>query len=720
MALIHDIDVSDSVSQIKHIGGATFGLNQQLVIADTGFQQFFPEKILSFQQMIDSLRYMELLDNNVRFDTAIDSAIFLQNAMSMSITPCTMEGALVGVLLTLSAVTPHHQAIIIDRFTQKIVQSGSTARRILRLEQGDEANVNRWKIDLDSFADQIAAKSHPNTRMMIMQKGVPIYIGVRPLEFVDSANRFISLYITDLNEEILQEQLASERNDVAELIVQESNDIVVLSTEGLILGASGALMKYWGWNTADLQGRPFITLIAPSDKEKVARYIRDNVDISSKIVCIRSDGTIFEAAFTLTPYEDESRFFTLIQIELEESTGIGLQTFSRYISMINSLPALIAVGNNNELIYANKYFLDFFRCASVEEFKRLHRSVGDTFTRRTGCLYPVEGVWLTEALAKTQYGTDSQVMIYSEPAREYRTFSLKAAPLADYNELYVFLFADITDLDNYHSILQDVKYMLEHDVEKHSKEKQNVELLLKQQQELLVQQSKLAAMGKMIGIIAHQWKQPLNVIGLMAQNLAEDFEFEELSADNMQEYTSNIMKQVRYMAETIDDFSGFFRPSKTVVQFDLSQSVDSVANLLRSFMTKNNVVIDKVLDMDDKPVSMVLGYPNELKQVLMNIMNNAKDAIVMNSAKDEISDGRITVTIGETTDNGYIKVADTGGGIPPHIMDTLFEPYITTKGDDGTGIGLYMSKYIMEQMNGSISVENSSVGAVFTIKLPKA
>ncbi|MDR2884618.1 MAG: PAS domain-containing sensor histidine kinase [Deferribacteraceae bacterium] len=721
---MNSISLTDEGVSGVHIGGATFGISKKLIVADAGFWRLLGNGVADFEGMIERLIDMELLDTDIdyEFQSNYSISIYLGDASCMSINPCELNGTLVGVFVTFTTAKLRKQEIVVDRFSKKIVNYGISAAEVLGIQARSDLSVNKWKMDLDKFADELIEEVFIYTRMMIIRGGIPAYIGICPVDFVDNANRFISLQVVDLNSKVIQEQHAAEHNEVVELIASQSNNIVALSPNGIIMGASGVLMKHWGWSADEVQGRPFISIVAPSDKDKITAYLQENLDIAGKIICIRRDGTLFEAAFILTPNEIGGKLYTIMRIELEESASDNIQLFSRYVSVFNSLPAMLAVGDEADLTYANRAFFEFFKCGSIEEFKKQYRSLGATFIHRSGCLYPTtDGAWLSTALGRMHDGFDNQVMIYSETLREYRTFSLKVATLTDYADRHIFLFADITDLDNYHSILQDVKYMLEHDVEKHSQEKRNVEILLTQQQELLVQQSKLAAMGNMIGIIAHQWKQPLNVIGLMAQNLEEDFDFGELSKENLGEYTDNIMKQVRYMSETIDDFSGFFRPSKTIIQFDLLKSVESVANLLRSFMVKNNITIDKILDTaDSAPSPTVLGYPNELKQVLMNIMNNARDAIVMNTKEGELSEGKITINVGEDAHSGYITVSDSGGGIPEHIMGSLFEPYVTTKGADGTGIGLYMSKYIMELMSGSISAENKDGGAVFTLKLPKA
>jgi signal transduction histidine kinase len=223
----------------------------------------------------------------------------------------------------------------------------------------------------------------------------------------------------------------------------------------------------------------------------------------------------------------------------------------------------------------------------------------------------------------------------------------------------------------------------------------------------------MAEMGKMMSIIAHQWKQPLNVISLIVQDVVMSYEDGTLNtADALEKLESTVDEQISFMAETINDFRNYFKPSKEKREFTVSEAVSEVTRLLSAKMKKHNIEIDCI--KDDK--ILIFGVINEFKQVVLNIINNAIDAIEEKS----ISEGKIGVTIEAKTDIVVVKISDNAGGILEELLpDRLFQSYITTKGESGTGIGLEISKKIIESnMGGSLYAHNIESGAEFVIELP--
>jgi len=174
--------------------------------------------------------------------------------------------------------------------------------------------------------------------------------------------------------------------------------------------------------------------------------------------------------------------------------------------------------------------------------------------------------------------------------------------------------------------------------------------------------------------------------------------------------SDNINKQLNYMSKTIDDFRDFFIPSKTKVQFDVCHVIKDVHDILRPQLENNSIKFNFICDE-----ILFYGFPNEFKQVIINILNNSKDAIVMN----KIVDGEINVEVKKIENNILITIKDNGGGIDNSIINKVFNPYFTTKFESkGTGIGLYMSKMIIEKsMDGVLSVESINETTLFTIKL---
>ncbi|MEA3384625.1 MAG: response regulator [Campylobacterota bacterium] len=235
---------------------------------------------------------------------------------------------------------------------------------------------------------------------------------------------------------------------------------------------------------------------------------------------------------------------------------------------------------------------------------------------------------------------------------------------------------------------------------------------LQQKDALLFQQSKFAALGEMIGNIAHQWRQPLNSIGATMMKLelqCDDENIQKKDVDDAIEKTNYI---ISHMSKTIDDFRNFCSPNKEKIVFSLKGPIQSTISLIASQLAQHNIQINI---NGDENIS-IYGYENELKQVLINIINNSKDALVSNN----IENGYINLHIQTKQNNLILSISDNANGIPNDIIEKMFEPYFTTKfKSQGTGLGLYMSKTICEKnMNGSLSVENDDSGAVFTITLP--
>lgn len=260
-------------------------------------------------------------------------------------------------------------------------------------------------------------------------------------------------------------------------------------------------------------------------------------------------------------------------------------------------------------------------------------------------------------------------------------------------------------IDNYRCQMEQINNELEHRVETEITKR-------REKEQLLVHQSRLAAMGEMIESIAHQWRQPLNIIGLAiadinmkrALGLLEDAEIEKNNAI--------INNNLAFMSNTIDDFRNFFNMDKECLNFDPIQPINEIFTLLGEQLRYANITYLIHKKCDDE----IFGVVNEFKQVILNIVNNAQDAI--KSKQDQIG-GKIEVTLRCDAHHLYIDISDTGGGVPPSIVERIFDPYFTTKlHKKGTGIGLYMSKVIIEQhFEGSLSVRNTHEGALFTLTM---
>ncbi|HJV64205.1 MAG TPA: CheR family methyltransferase [Geomonas sp.] len=237
---------------------------------------------------------------------------------------------------------------------------------------------------------------------------------------------------------------------------------------------------------------------------------------------------------------------------------------------------------------------------------------------------------------------------------------------------------------------------------------------LREKERLLIQQSRQAALGEMIHNIAHQWRQPLNTLGLMVQELSMSYETAAFDRDHLESAVDGVMQIISHMSRTIDDFRNFFRPEKEKVDFRVRQVMDNVTSILEASLKTHQIELE--LSSSGDPV--IHGYPNEFSQVLLNILLNARDALV----ERMIEEPRILMQLDQEGERVVVTIRDNAGGISDQILDKIFDPYFTTKGPDrGTGIGLYMSKAIIEKnMNGKVTAANHGHGAEFRIEVSYA
>jgi len=233
------------------------------------------------------------------------------------------------------------------------------------------------------------------------------------------------------------------------------------------------------------------------------------------------------------------------------------------------------------------------------------------------------------------------------------------------------------------------------------------------QEQLLIQQSKLASMGNMIGNIAHQWRQPLSEINAIMMNMQVKKEHSDLSDEEFEDSIEECNVILSHMSNTISDFQNFFKPSKKKSIFSLQEECEKASFIIESSLKYNNIIFE----IDIREDCDIFGYPREFSQAILNILSNAKDILVDRKIKKPY----IKLILKKGSKYALVKIKDNAGGIDKNIVDRIFEPYFTTKhATQGTGIGLYMSKIIIEDnMHGYINVENGEFGAIFTIKLIK-
>jgi len=232
------------------------------------------------------------------------------------------------------------------------------------------------------------------------------------------------------------------------------------------------------------------------------------------------------------------------------------------------------------------------------------------------------------------------------------------------------------------------------------------------QEKMLLCQNRMATMGVMIDSIAHQWRQPLTHINSILMNISRVTESDPHNIEYIDNKIDNIFRVTEQMSQTINDFRNLFKPNKEKKYFKLYKLINTILPL----MDKNLKDIELTLEVDKK--LEIYSYQNELSQVFLTILQNSIEAL----DERDIKDKKISITIRDIDDKQiYISISDNAGGILEENLPHIFEPYFTTKDyRDGTGLGLYIAKIIIERsMGGSIDVKNINSGAKFIIYLPK-
>jgi signal transduction histidine kinase len=235
-------------------------------------------------------------------------------------------------------------------------------------------------------------------------------------------------------------------------------------------------------------------------------------------------------------------------------------------------------------------------------------------------------------------------------------------------------------------------------------------------EQFIIQRSKLSEIGEIMTSIAHQWKIPLIEISTIAQELLYKRSKKELSREDSKEFVDEIMMQVQYMTKTIDDFRAFIKPSISKSDFEINEAVDELLRIIEHNIKYN--YIDVEVNFQENKKYVISGYPNEFKQAILSIINNARDSI-LKKRESEHFQGKITIDTFYENDNIYISIKDNGMGIQKENLEKIFEPFFTDK-INGDGFGLYMVKLIIEdKMDGSIKALEQENGANILIALSK-
>ena len=490
-------------------------------------------------------------------------------------------------------------------------------------------------------------------------------------------------------------------------IIENLQDIYYRTdANGSIIKISPSVKRIVGYEVEDVLGKPMsFFYFDPGERQKLLDLLEAGKGVvknfESQIRC--KDGHSLWLMVNAYYYYDQN------------GKRMGIEGIARDITEKNAYEDLLKQQHNETKAILQTIPDDLFVLNESGVLLEVHASdklYRELLHKNISALFPDDILNLArDTIADALEG--NRVLSFEYRNMSNRYFEVRIAPI-DRKRL-VLLLRDITTMKENEKELSLLNGRLEAMVDNERLKRQN-------QQRILVQQSKLATMGEMIGAIAHQWKQPINSIAILVQDIRDAYQHGELDVNYLNNNINGAMKNIQFMSETITDFQEFFTPSKKAAEFDVLRAVRDINNLLEAPLRSKALQVE--IRTTEQTDTMITGYKNEFKQVILNLINNAADAISERYKNKTLpkGEGRIIIDLHEDREYLHVDVHDNGGGIPEAIGEKIFEPYFTTKEDaQGTGIGLYMSKTIIEEnMKGRLSFTVEEDRTTFHILLKKS
>ncbi len=566
--------------------------------------------------------------------------------------------------------------------------------------------LNQIKSDITTMQTEVvvlSGTSEPNIISTVLKQGACSFIK-KPFsseELIHSVDTWINYLRERMKGTCHQQTLQEYKNAI------DRNSIVsVTNPKGIITFANENFCKISGYTQEELVGQPHNIVRHPDEDPAIFKNLWETIQAkkpwSGTVKNLAKDGHTYYVDVTISPI---SNFDGSIKEYLAVRHDIT-QMKQHHQQLTDELK--ITTSSFEEATYlANKYeraLLDtnlIFRTDKTGIISYVNHS----FTEKTGfSLKDIKGKHVQSLLHKDNNSVINEINSALSNAvvwkGEIQGISKDSSPYC--------LTSVATPITNSHGEIEEYIF-INHDIT----QIKNLNKELQEKDEMISMQSRHAAMGEMISMITHQWKQPLSAMSAISNRIQMDVALEKVDPENMSKHAIIIEEQVQYLAQTIDDFKNFFKPSKTKEMSKITDVVEHTMKLIGKLITDNQIDLVMNLNAD----TMVDIYPKELLQVFINLLKNAVDAF----EGKNIENKRISIKTEEDDKQVTIEIQDNAGGIPQELMKSIFDPYFTTKPDDqGTGLGLHICKTIIEKhMGGNVSVSNKEDGACFIIQLLK-
>lgn len=517
------------------------------------------------------------------------------------------------------------------------------------------------------------------------------YETAKSLFFV-ALSAVIIFYLIRLNNKKLKASLIKQneaKQDMVSFFDATLDKIAIVSRSGKIIGHNEAFLN--AWPLAVLDEASFLDGIFQDDKEAMAVEIQNvfkigrSVDFENRF--FDSEGKYAWHSWRMVRSMDGSKAYLVGRniSHQKENQEVLVREKENCLWLLDNMPLPMWKTNTiGEVEYMNRAWYEFTESTAETQ-------LGDGWV---GSLHPDDSSACASSFVDAIKEEESWKFEYRLKNRDgtYHWVCDNGKPLYSQSGEYIGYVGAIYDIND---------------------RKEAEEQLIKKE-ELLIVQSRFAAMGEMISMIAHQWRQPITVIGMSANNMILDIELQGVDNEKFITHLKGIGEQVQYLSKTIDDFRNFFKPNIQKERVPVGELVQKAIKMVAKSYENNGITVSVKEPDNEILVDIHFG---EMLQSLLSILNNAKDVLKDRGIKNPFVEIRVL----EMPDRHIaIEIEDNGGGIDDSIVDKIFEPYFTTKNEkSGTGLGLYMAKIIVEKHHaGALSVKNSSSGALFVVEIP--